>query len=289
MRRRQSRVARGLGRPRHRAPGAGLRPGAGSAPAHARRLCRAVRRRASGAARRRGDPRVPQVCPRPRPHRGFATGCTDSRDLARARELPALVSSAGRARLLRDADGLSQGAGAGTAETRRASGFHARRGLPRIICCTWTTCATSSSCAAITRCFLRSRCWCSSTRTSGVTTRPPCARYCVSWGWTTRAPIDTVQTHPSRELRLHQLHKLAKLRRIALRNVTVAGALSRTVSALTPTPLRGGLRSRWRRVAYGAAAAARRGAHARATAPVEARGRGVERLPGPRPRYGMGL
>ncbi len=64
-------------------------------------------------------------------------------------------------------------------------------------------------------------------------------------------PIDTVQTRPSRDLRLHQLHKLARLRRIALRKVTVAGALSRTVSALTPPPLRGGLRSRWGRVAYG--------------------------------------
>ncbi len=67
------------------------------------------------------------------------------------------------------------------------------------------------------------------------------------------SPIDTVQTRPSRELRLHQLHKLAKLRRIALRNMAVAGSLSRTVSALTPTPLRGGLQSRWRRVAYGEA------------------------------------
>ncbi|HTZ65336.1 MAG TPA: sulfotransferase [Solirubrobacteraceae bacterium] len=65
--------------------------------------------------------------------------------------------------------------------------------------------------------------------------------------------IDTMQTRPSRDLRFHRLHRLVNLRRIALRNMAVVGSLSRTVSALTPTPLRGGLQSRWRRVAYGEA------------------------------------
>ncbi len=65
------------------------------------------------------------------------------------------------------------------------------------------------------------------------------------------ASFETVQTHSSRELRLGRLHKLAKLRRIAVRNASVGGPLSRTARALTPAPLRGGLRSSWRRVAYG--------------------------------------
>jgi hypothetical protein len=63
--------------------------------------------------------------------------------------------------------------------------------------------------------------------------------------------IDPVQTRPSRDLRLRQLHKLVNLRRIALRNLTVLGSFSQTVSAATPKRLRGTVRSSWRRVAYG--------------------------------------
>jgi Sulfotransferase family len=64
-------------------------------------------------------------------------------------------------------------------------------------------------------------------------------------------PVEAVETRPSRDLRLRQLHKLVNLRRMALRNLALVDALSQTVHSLTPTPLRGAVRSRWRRVAYG--------------------------------------
>jgi Sulfotransferase family len=64
------------------------------------------------------------------------------------------------------------------------------------------------------------------------------------------AVIDAVDTQPSRELRNHRLHKLAKIRRLALQSEGAAGALSRAAGALTPAPLRGRLRSSWRRVGY---------------------------------------
>ncbi len=64
-------------------------------------------------------------------------------------------------------------------------------------------------------------------------------------------PIEAVQTRPSRDLRFRRLHRLVNLRRIALRNLTVASALSQTVNALTPGRLRGTVRTRWRGVAYG--------------------------------------
>jgi Sulfotransferase family len=63
--------------------------------------------------------------------------------------------------------------------------------------------------------------------------------------------VDPVETRPSRDLRLRQLHKLVNLRRIALRNTPVLGAFSQTVNAATPKRLRGTVRSSWRRVAYG--------------------------------------
>jgi hypothetical protein len=64
-------------------------------------------------------------------------------------------------------------------------------------------------------------------------------------------PIVNVETRPSRDLRLRQLHKLVNLRRVALRNVAFTGTLSKTVNTLTPKPLRGAVKSNWRRVAYG--------------------------------------
>jgi Sulfotransferase family len=64
------------------------------------------------------------------------------------------------------------------------------------------------------------------------------------------SPIETVETRPSRDLRLRQLHKLVHLRRIALRNMAVLGTASQAANALTPRPLRGVVRKNWRRVAY---------------------------------------
>ncbi len=64
-------------------------------------------------------------------------------------------------------------------------------------------------------------------------------------------PIEAVQTRPSRDLRFRRLHRLVNLRRIALRNLSVVSAFSRTVNALTPDRLRGTVRTRWRSVAYG--------------------------------------
>jgi hypothetical protein len=64
------------------------------------------------------------------------------------------------------------------------------------------------------------------------------------------AAIRAVRTLPSRDVRLAPLHSLVRLRRIALRNLALAGALSRAVDALTPAPLRGSVRGRWRRVAF---------------------------------------
>ena len=64
------------------------------------------------------------------------------------------------------------------------------------------------------------------------------------------APIEQVETRPSRDLRFRRLHTLVNLRRIALRNIAGASALSQTVNTLTPRRLRGTVRSRWRRVAY---------------------------------------
>jgi hypothetical protein len=66
-------------------------------------------------------------------------------------------------------------------------------------------------------------------------------------------PIHTVETRRSRDVRYQQLHKLVNLRRIALRDLPVAGALSRTINTLTPAPLRGTVRSNWRRVGFGEA------------------------------------
>jgi Sulfotransferase family len=66
-------------------------------------------------------------------------------------------------------------------------------------------------------------------------------------------PIHTVETRRSRDVRYQQLHKLVNLRRIALRDLPVAGALSRTLNTLTPGPLRGTVRSNWRRVGFGEA------------------------------------
>jgi len=63
--------------------------------------------------------------------------------------------------------------------------------------------------------------------------------------------IEPVQTRPSRDLRFHRLHTLVNLRRMALRNLTVARALSQSVNNLTPRWLRGSMRTRWRGVAYG--------------------------------------
>jgi len=63
-------------------------------------------------------------------------------------------------------------------------------------------------------------------------------------------PVGRVRTLPSRDLRLTPLHSLVRLRRIALRNVALAGALSRAAGTLTPARLRGSVRSRWRRVAF---------------------------------------
>jgi len=64
------------------------------------------------------------------------------------------------------------------------------------------------------------------------------------------ALVAAVRTRPSRDLRMAPLHTLVQLRRKALRGVPVAAALSRTVGALTPAPLRGRLRASWRRVAF---------------------------------------
>jgi hypothetical protein len=63
-------------------------------------------------------------------------------------------------------------------------------------------------------------------------------------------PIREVNTRPSRDVRLAPLHSLVRWRRIALRNVAAAGALSRAVGSLTPARLRGSVRGRWRRVAF---------------------------------------
>ncbi len=64
------------------------------------------------------------------------------------------------------------------------------------------------------------------------------------------APIEQVRTRPSRDLRFRHLHRLVNLRRIVLRNVAAASALSQTVNTFTPRRLRGTVRSSWRRVAY---------------------------------------
>ncbi len=63
--------------------------------------------------------------------------------------------------------------------------------------------------------------------------------------------IEPVETQPSRDLRFQQLHKLVHLRRVIRRNQAVVATLAHTVSALTPRQLRGTVRSRWRRVAFG--------------------------------------
>jgi hypothetical protein len=63
-------------------------------------------------------------------------------------------------------------------------------------------------------------------------------------------PIRELNTRPSRDVRLAPLHSLVRWRRIALRNVAVAGALSRAVNTLTPARLRGTVRGSWRRVAF---------------------------------------
>ena len=65
------------------------------------------------------------------------------------------------------------------------------------------------------------------------------------------APIRQVHTRPSRDVRFAQLHKLVNLRRVMLRNVAAADAISRTVDTLTPTRMRGAVRKNWRRVGYG--------------------------------------
>jgi Sulfotransferase family len=64
------------------------------------------------------------------------------------------------------------------------------------------------------------------------------------------APIEATQTRPSHDVRFQPLHTLVNLRRIALRNLAFADALSRTVNTLTPTRLRGAVRTNWRRVAF---------------------------------------
>ncbi|HLM84791.1 MAG TPA: sulfotransferase [Solirubrobacteraceae bacterium] len=63
-------------------------------------------------------------------------------------------------------------------------------------------------------------------------------------------PVEAVRTGPSRDVRHPRLHVLVNLRRAALRNVKAAGAASRAFNSLTPAPLRGTLKSRWRRAAY---------------------------------------
>ena len=62
--------------------------------------------------------------------------------------------------------------------------------------------------------------------------------------------IAPARTRPSRDVRFGPLHRLVQLRRIALRSLPAAGALSRAAGALTPAPLRGKLRSSWRSVGF---------------------------------------
>ncbi len=64
-------------------------------------------------------------------------------------------------------------------------------------------------------------------------------------------PIPVVRTRPSRDVRFQQLHRLVNLRRIALHSLPAAGAVSRAVNAVTPEPMQGAVRKRWRSVAFG--------------------------------------
>jgi Sulfotransferase family len=64
-------------------------------------------------------------------------------------------------------------------------------------------------------------------------------------------PIESVETKKVKAVRSLWLHRLADEVRIAQRNPQRAGALARTLNALTPAALRGeGVRSLWRRAVY---------------------------------------
>ena len=101
------------------------------------------------------------------------------RDPARARELSALAASAESADHAETETNLRKALA--LEEDRRQGNAIPRDADRRRISFIQSTSAMSSSCAAITRYFHPSRCWCSSTRISGATTKPPFVRCCGSW------------------------------------------------------------------------------------------------------------
>ena len=212
---------------------------AGVAPADARGVPGAVRRRAARAARRRGVVVLPVVAHRRRARSPrCAPEARDHRDPARARELPALAAPAAAADPRRGREGPAHGDRARAGARREGKHIPRRSHRPQLLQYSDHVRYVEQLRRYHARVPARADAGADLRRLPRGQRGDACARCCASSTWTTTRPIEVLDANPTILMRSQQLDDLVHA-------VSVGrGPLSRTQRR---PPSRRSLRSELRR------------------------------------------